>query len=231
MNIFLLQTQQIIDTASVLPIEHKLSIWELMTSGGIGAQLVMATLLILSIVAVYIFIERYGAIKKAQKTDVAFMNNITEFVHANKLDASKALCQTTDTPVARMIDKGLSKLGKPHIEIDQAIESMGKLEIYKLEAKMSALATISGVAPMIGFLGTVLGMIRAFFNLSHSGSNIDPTLLAGGIYEALVTTAAGLLIGIMAYWFYNLLVNMVEKVVFQMEVTSIEFIDSIPENN
>ena len=106
---------------------------------------------------------------------------------------------------------------------------MGKLEIYKLEAKISSLATISGVAPMIGFLGTVLGMIRAFFNLSNSGNNIDPALLAGGIYEALVTTAAGLLIGIVAYWFYNMLVNMVEKVIFQMEVNSIEFIDSIPE--
>jgi len=191
----------------------------------------MIPLLLLSIYSIYVFVERYLTIKKASSIDPEFMLNMRDYLYNGNMNAAKNLCRNSFSPIAKMIEKGLSKVGKPHTEIDHAIESVGKLELYKLENKMGALATISGVAPMIGFLGTVLGMIRAFFNLSHSGSNIDPTMLAGGIYEALVTTAAGLLIGICAYWFYNMLVNMVEKVVFQMEVMSIDFIDSLPENS
>ena len=189
----------------------------------------MAPLVLLSIYTIYIFVERFQAIKKATSIKEEFMLNIKDYLYNGNINAAKNLCKNSNTPIARMIEKGLTKLGKPHSEIDHSIESVGKLEIYKLEARIGSLATISGVAPMIGFLGTVIGMIRAFFNLSNSGNNIDPALLAGGIYEALVTTAAGLLIGIVAYWFYNMLINMVEKVIFQMEVNSIEFIDSIPE--
>lgn len=229
MKQFFLQIQSIADTASTLPTEETLSIWELMTSGGLGAQLVMVTLLIFSIITVYIFVERYSAIKKAQKEDVAFMNNITEFVHANKLDAAKALCQTTDTPVARMIEKGIVRIGKPLSDIGTAIENSGKLEIYKLENNLATLATIAGAAPMIGFLGTVIGMILAFFEMAKAGGQVDVEMLSNGIYTAMTTTVAGLTVGIMAYIGYNMLVAKVEKVVFKLEATTTEFLDVLNE--
>ena len=182
MKHIILQIQtSLTDTSLTMTKTETLSIWDLMTSGGLGAQLVMFTLLIFSVIAVYIFVERYSAIKKAQKEDVAFMNNITEFVHSNKIDAAKALCQTTNTPVARMIEKGIIRIGKPLSDIGKAIENAGKLEIYKLENNLATLATIAGAAPMIGFLGTVIGMILAFFEMAKAGGQVDVEMLANGI--------------------------------------------------
>lgn len=204
---------------------EKLSLLELMLKGGP----VMIPILILSIVAIYIFIERYLAIRKAAREEKNFMNQIRDFVYSGNIDAAKALCRNTESPIARMIDKGLSRIGKSLRDIGTSVENVGKLEIYSLEKNLATLATIAGAAPMIGFLGTVTGMIRAFYNMSKAGNNIDVGLLSGGIYEAMVTTMAGLAVGIVAYLGYNILVAMVEKVVYKMEARSLEFIDLLQE--
>ncbi len=201
------------------------SILELVMKGGI----VLIPIAILSIVAIYIFVERYLTIKKAAKIDDKFMLNIKDYVANGNIEAAKTLAKTTDSPIARMIEKGVIRIGKPLQDISTSIENVGKLEIYKLEKKLATLATIAGAAPMLGFLGTVTGMIRAFYNMSQAGNNINPGDLAGGIYEAMVTTAAGLAVGIIAYVCYNLLVSMVEKVVHQMESNSVDFIDLLQE--
>ncbi len=190
----------------------------------------MLPILILSILAVYIFIDRFLAIKKAKKVDQDFMQSVKDYVIGGNVDGAIMLCQTTDTSIARMIEKGLKRIGRPLPTIEAAIENIGKLELLQLEKRLPALATIAGVAPMIGFLGTVTGMIRAFFQLSIvAGGEIDPAKLSAGIYEALVTTAAGLAVGIIAYVGYNYLVAQVEKVVFKMEASSVEFLDLLQE--
>lgn len=203
----------------------KLSLLELMLKGGP----VMIPIAILSIVAIYIFIERYMAIRKAAREEKNFMNQIRDFVYSGNIDAAKSLCRNTDSPIARMIDKGLSRIGKSLRDIGTSVENVGKLEIYSLEKNLATMATIAGAAPMIGFLGTVTGMIRAFYNMSKAGNNIDVGILSGGIYEAMVTTMAGLAVGIVAYLGYNILVAMVEKVVYKMEARSLEFIDLLQE--
>jgi len=205
--------------------EIRLSIIELLGKGG----WLMYPIAILSIIAVYIAIERYLTIKRATKEEENFMAQIRDFVLNDNIDAAKDLCSNTDNPIARMVEKGISRIGKSIKNIEVSIENVGKLEIYKLEKGMPTLATISGVAPMIGFLGTVLGMIRAFYNMSMAGNNIEPGLLASGIYEALITTATGLAVGILAYVMYNILVSMIEKVVYKMEATAMEFMDLLHE--
>ncbi|AEV32757.1 MotA/TolQ/ExbB proton channel family protein [Owenweeksia hongkongensis] len=221
------------DTATAagdeLPVEKTLSIWELITSGGPGGILIMSVLFILSIIAVYIFIERFNSIKKANKIDVNFINNIKDHVSQGRLDAAKALCQSQDTPVARMIQKGISRIGKPLKDITSAIENTGKLEISRLEKNLAALATIAGAAPMIGFLGTVIGMILAFHEMAAAGGQIDIEMLAEGIYTAMTTTVAGLAVGIVAYIGYNVLVARVDKVVYNMEANTVEFLDLLHE--
>jgi len=202
-----------------------LSVVDLIIKGG----WVMIPIVLLSIIAVAIFVERYLTIKNADKVPEDFMHNIRDYVVNGNVPAARALCEKTDSPVARMIEKGIQRLGKPLTNIDVAIENVGKLELYKLEKRLPTLATISGAAPMIGFLGTVLGMIRAFFEISSAGNNIDPGMLAGGIYQAMITTAAGLIVGIIAFIGYNALVAMVEKVVHRMEATSVDFIDLLNE--
>lgn len=209
--------------------EKTLAVMDMITQGGVGGILIMLTLFILSIIAVYIFIERYIAIKKGAKEDLNFMNNIEKFIKEGQLDEARALCQKTDYPVARMIDKGVSRIGKPLQDIGAAIENTGKLELYKLEKNLATLATISGAAPMIGFLGTVIGMILAFHEMASAGGNIDVEMLAKGIYTAMVTTVAGLIVGIMAFIGYNMLVAKVEKVVFLLEARSTEFLDILHE--
>jgi biopolymer transport protein ExbB len=209
--------------------EKTLSIWELITNGGIGGGIIMLTLFVLSIIAVYIIIERYLAIKAASKDDVNFMNQIKDFILDGKFDAAKALCKSTNTPVARMIEKGISRIGKPLNDIATAIETTGKLELNKLEKNLSTLATISGAAPMIGFLGTVIGMILAFHEMASAGGNIEVEMLAEGIYTAMITTVAGLVVGIIAYIGYNILVAKVEKIVFVLEARSTEFLDILHE--
>lgn len=157
------------------------------------------------------------------------MNKIRDLVVNGNIEGARTLCKNHDTPTARMIEKGISRIGRPLNDISASIENVGSLEVFKLEKNLATIATISGAAPMLGFLGTVIGMIRAFYNLSTSGNNIDPSLLAGGIYEAMVTTASGLAIGILAYIGYNYLSTLVGKVVFKMEGTTLEFIDLLQE--
>lgn len=211
------------------PIEKTLSIWDLVTSGGIAGQGIMASIFILSIVAVYIFIERFFSIMKANKEEANFMNNIKEYIHNGKLDAAKALCQSTNSPVARMIEKGISRIGRPLTDIAAAVENVGNLETFKLEKNVATLATIAGAAPMLGFLGTVVGMIMAFHKMASAGGQIDVEMLSEGIYTAMTTTVAGLIVGIMAYIGYNLLVANIQKVIFLMEASSTEFLDLLHE--
>ncbi len=204
------------------------SFFDLIFQGGFLSVAIVGILVFLSFIAVYIFLERYWTINKAGKIDQGFMNNIRANVQAGNIHGAKALCQTTDSPVARMIEKGLMRIGKPLRDIDTAIENVGNLEVFRLEKNLSTLASIAGAAPMIGFFGTVTGMILAFREMATQ-QNVTPDVLAGGIYQALITTAAGLLIGILAFVGYNILVANVEKVVFQMERTTVEFMDLLQE--
>jgi biopolymer transport protein ExbB len=190
---------------------------------------VMYPIYVLSIIAVYIFVERFFAIKKAQKIDINFMNRIRDYIMEGKIDAAKNLCETTDNPVAHMIHKGISRIGRPLNDVNAAIENVGRLEIYKLEEGLPTLASCAGGAPMLGFFGTVIGMVQSFMQMSSAGNNINVSLLSTGIYTALITTVAGLIVGIFAYFAYNALVAKVEKVVNTLEATTTEFMDLLNE--
>lgn len=190
---------------------------------------VMIPIVLLSFVAVYIFFERWFAIKKAANIDQNFMNRIKDYIMDGKVDAAKTLCQSTDNPVAAMIEKGISRIGRPLNDVNAAIENVGRLEVYKLERGLPTLASVSGGAPMIGFLGTVIGMVQAFHQMSTAGNNINVGELSGGIYTALITTVAGLIVGIIAFFAYNTLVAKVDKVINTMEASSTEFIDLLNE--
>ncbi|WP_075591544.1 MotA/TolQ/ExbB proton channel family protein [Labilibacter marinus] len=205
--------------------ENQMNYFEMAKAGG----LIMIPLILLSFVAVYIFIERYFAIQKASSEDLSFMNKIKEYIHDGKIDSAYALCQQVDNPVSRMIEKGISRIGRPLQDVNTAIENVGNMEISRLEKGLPTLATVAGGAPMIGFLGTVIGMIRAFFDMANAGSNIDVGLLSSGIYTAMVTTVTGLVVGIIAYFAYNFLVARVEKVVFKLEARTMEFMDLLNE--
>lgn len=207
------------------PTEEKLNLIELVFKGGFF----MIPLAVLSVLAVYILVERYVTIKKARKEDSQFMNLIKDFVASGNIHSAQDLCNKTDHPLARMMGKGVMRIGRPLKDIETAVENVGKIEVGKLEKNLGTLATIAGAAPMIGFLGTVTGMITAFYNMSKAGNNIDPGLLSGGIYEAMVTTAAGLVVGIIAYIGYNLLVSMIDKVVHNLEARTVEFLDLLQE--
>ena len=205
--------------------EIRLSLWELAQEGG----WIMVVLAIFSVIAVYIFSERFITINKASKRDDNFMNVIRECMIEGKLEEAKDLCRQTDTPISRMIEKGISRIGKPLNDIQTAIENVGNLEVSKLEKGVALIGMISGAAPMLGFLGTVTGMIRAFYDMSMAGNNIDIELLSAGIYEAMVTTVGGLFVGILAYIFYNIIVSKIDKVVNLLESKSIEFMDVVNE--
>ena len=209
---------------------NTLSILELITSGGIGGNLVMGALGILSILAIFILIERYSAITKASKEDTSFLKSIQNFVEAKDIAAAKTLCKNTDSPISRMIEKGVNRIEKPMTDISAAIENQAKLEVYKMENNLATLATISGAAPMIGFLGTVIGMIVAFHEMASAGGNIDVAMLSQGIYTAMVTTVAGLVVGIIAFISYNYLVSKVDKVVFMLEAKTTDFLDILHHN-
>jgi biopolymer transport protein ExbB len=215
-------------TTETAPVQVDQSLWDIIIQSGTLGIIIILFQLILSFVAVYIFVERYTAINRASRVDEHFMNNIRINVQQGNIQSARALCQTTDSPVARMVEKGLQRIGKPLRDIDAAVENVGNLEVFKLEKNLSTLASISGAAPMIGFLGTVTGMIQAFYNMSTQ-QNITPSLLAGGIYQALLTTAVGLAVGIFALIGYNILVASVEKVVFKMERSTTEFMDLLQE--
>jgi biopolymer transport protein ExbB len=207
------------------PSEISLSIWEMALKGGP----IMIPIALLSIVAIYIFIERYIIIMKASKEDANFMNNIRDFMLSGRLDSALSLCKNNSSPIARMIEKGLNRLGRPLSDIHTAIENVGSLEVAKLEKNLTVVATVAGAAPMLGFLGTVTGMVTAFYDMSMAGNNIDIQLLSSGIYQAMVTTVAGLIVGIMAYLCYNILVARVQKVVFILEARATEFMDLLHE--
>lgn len=190
---------------------------------------IMVPILALSFIGVYIFFDRYMAIKKAGKFDTGLMDKVKGYITAGKIDAAIALCRSTDNPASRMIEKGISRIGRPLNDVNAAIENVGNLEIQKLEKGLPVLASVAGGAPMLGFLGTVMGMIQAFYDMANAGNNIDVTLLSTGIYQAMVTTVAGLIVGIIAYFAYNILVTNVEKVVYKMEATTSEFMDLLYE--
>lgn len=214
---------------AVVPEEKTLTLWELVSSGGIGGAVIMIALLVLSVIAVYIIIERYLAIKKASKEDANFMNQIKDYILDGKIDAAKSICSSNQSPIAKMIEKGISRIGKPLQDIGTAVETTGKLELNKLEKNLSTLATISGAAPMIGFLGTVIGMILVFHEMASAGGGVDLNTLSEGIFTAMMTTVAGLIVGIIAYIGYNTLVAKVEKIVFVMEARTTEFLDILHE--
>ena len=222
--------KQISESNEIIVEEKTLSILELITSGGTGGNLIMITLGILSVISVYLFIERYNTIKRASKQDSAFFNSIKNYLQDKDLKAAKTLCKKTDSSVARMLEKGIDRIDKPMTDISASIENQGKLEVYQLENNLANLATIAGAAPMIGFLGTVIGMIVAFHEMASAGGNIDIEMLSKGIYTAMVTTVAGLVVGIVAYIAYNVLVTKVEKVVFMLEATSTKFMDLLHNN-
>ena len=221
---------QAVDTTALAPAapvsqEMNFSLIEMATKGG----WLMIVLLILSIMAIYIFGNKWWLIRKASKIDKNFMKDIHDMIHEGKIKSAIALCQKYDSPVARLVEKGIERIGRPLQDIQTAVENMGNVEVARLEKGLPMLATIAGGAPMIGFLGTVSGMIQAFFRMSTAGNNIDITLLSGGIYEAMVTTVGGLFVGIIAYFGYNFLTSQISNLVFKMENTTIEFIDMLHE--
>jgi len=187
----------------------------------------MIVLLILSIVAIYIFGKKFWMIRQAGQIDKNFINDIKDYVHDGKVKSALTLCSKYDSPIARMTETGISHIGRPVGEIQMAIENTSNIEVAKLEKGLPFLATIAGGAPMIGFLGTVIGMIQAFFNMSTAGNNVDITLLSGGIYTAMITTVGGLAVGILAYFGYNFLSSRISDVVFKMESATISFLDLV----
>ena len=189
----------------------------------------MIPLIILSLITIYIFGMKWWTISRASKIDPNFMRDIRDYIHDGKIAAAQNLCRQQDTPVSHLIEKGIERMGRPLTDIQAAVENMGNIEVARLEKGLPTLASIAGGAPMIGFLGTVLGMVQAFFNMSQAGNNIDITLLSGGIYTAMITTVAGLIVGILAYFGYNYLTSKVSDLVFTLQSNTIEFMDVLHE--
>ena len=212
-------------TAVAVPTEAEINVIDLAFKGG----WIMVVLLLLSLMAIYIFVQRLIIIRRAGKEDETFMNRIKDYIHEGKVDSALNLCRSTSTPSARMIEKGITRLGRPMNDVLVAIENVGNLEIAKLEKGFPLIATTAAGAPMLGFLGTVTGMVRAFFDMANAGTNVDVSLLSGGIYEALVTTVGGLVVGIITLFVYNYLVSQVDNVVNKMEARTMEFMDLLNE--
>ena len=221
----LLQISTTVDSLAQGGGGDSITIFDLIIKGGF----MMIPIVLFSILAVYVFIERILTINKASKTPEAFFDKIKELVLRGDISGARLLCAQNDTPIAKMIEKGISRLGSQLKNIEASIENVGKIEVYKLEKNLSLLATTAGAAPMIGFLGTVTGMIRAFIAIAQEEGTVSPKLLSSGIYEAMVTTAAGLIVGIIAYLGYNYLVTRIQKLIYRMEYTSINFVDLLQE--
>ncbi|BFP41819.1 MotA/TolQ/ExbB proton channel family protein [Muricauda sp. SCSIO 64092] len=217
------------ELATELSEEKTLSVIDLIINGGAASTIIVTVLFVLLFVALYIYFERTFAITAASKIDKNFMNQIRDHVMNGKIEAARLLCAQTDSPVARLTEKGVARIGKPLDDINTAIENAGTLEVYKLEKNVNILATVAGSAPMIGFLGTVIGMILAFHEMASSGGQAEMGSLASGIYTAMTTTVAGLIVGIIAYIGYNHLVNRTDKVVHKMEANAVEFLDLLNE--
>ena len=207
--------------------EKTLSIIELMTSGGTGGNIIMIVLGILSVFSVYILIERIFSLKNANKESEEFLEKIHTLIKEKKYNEAITACTEENSNISRMIEKGIKRIDKSFNEIHSAMENQGKIEVNKLEHNLTNLATISGAAPMIGFLGTVIGMILAFHDMASAGGNIDVEMLSKGIYTAMITTVAGLTVGIISYISYNFLLSKIDKIVFSMENASSEFLDNI----
>ena len=205
--------------------EQELSVWDLCLKGGF----IMIPLLILSLVSIYIFVERYLALRKAAVDDVTFMKRIKDYIHDGEVESAENLCKKTDTPYARLIGKGISRIGRPMNDVLVAIENVGNIEVARLGKGFTWLATTAAGAPMLGFLGTVTGMVKAFFSLASAGNSANISILAGGIYEALVTTVAGLVVGIIALFAYNYLTARVNHIMNQLENKTMEFMDLLNE--
>ena len=205
--------------------EQTLSLWDLTLQGGV----IMIPLAVMLLVSIYILVERYIVIRRASQEDATFMKRIRDYIHDGEIESATKLCKKTDTPYARLIHKGITRIGRPMNDVLVAIENTGNLEVAELEKGFTWLATTAAGAPMLGFLGTVTGMIQAFFAMASAGSNANVTVLASGIYEALVTTVAGLFVGIIALFAYNYLVAMVNKVMKQLEAKTMEFMDLLNE--
>ena len=216
--------QTAVDAVEAVPVQEELS-FSLISMAAKGGWL-MLVLLALSIIAIYIFGKKWWAIRQAGKIDKNFIKDVDNYLLEGKVRSARALCKRSDTPVARMIEKGVERIDKPLGDIRIAVENVANVEVAKLEKGLPALATIAGGAPMIGFLGTVMGMVQAFFNMAQAGKNIDITLLSGGIYTAMITTVCGLIVGILAYFGYNFLTSQVTSLVAKMEASSIEFLDA-----
>ena len=212
-------------TAVAVPTEAEINVIDLAFKGG----WIMVVLLLLSLMAIYIFVQRLIIIRRAGKEDETFMNRIKDYIHEGKVASALNLCRSTNTPSARMIEKGITRLGRPMNDVLVAIENVGNLEIAKLENGVPLIATTAAGAPMLGFLGTVTGMVRAFFDMANAGTNVDVSLLSGGIYDALVTTVGGLVVGIITLFAYNYLVSQVDNVVNKMEARTMEFMDLLNE--
>lgn len=200
---------------------NEMNLWDMAVKGG----WVMVVLALLSVICVYIFVERLAVIKKASKVDPVFMERIRDYVKTDELKSAINYCRVTNSPASNMIEKGLERLDRPAAEVQAALENAGNLEVAKLEKGLSIMATISSGAPMIGFLGTVLGMVKAFWEMANAGNNIDITLLSSGIYEAMITTVGGLVVGIIAMFAYNYLVSRVGDVTNTLEAQTLAFMD------
>lgn len=229
LNLIIQESAQIAEDIEQASEEKTLSFMELMFSGGIAGNTIIAILFVLLVIAIYIYFERFFAIKAASKTDAHFMDQIRDHVANGNIEAAKIRCAQENTPVARLTQKGISRIGSPLEDINTAIENAGQLEVYSLEKNVSILATISGAGPMLGFLGTVIGMVLAFHELATSSGQAEMGNLAQGIYTAMTTTVAGLIVGIVAYIGYNHLVVRTDKVVHQMEATAVDFLDLLNE--
>ena len=223
----LLQVESTVGETVAEAAEKQLSIFELVFD--VHSLWIMIPLILMLGLAIYIFVERLLVLNKAGQVDRNFMNNIRDFIHDGKIESAVALCKGNDSPLARMIEKGLSRLGKPLNDIAAAIENTGKLEIQRLEKRVSIVGTISGAGPMLGFLGTVVGMVIAFHNMAANPNNLDVSTLSAGIYTAMITTVGGLIVGIIAYFFYNILVSRISNVVYMLEAKSTEFMDMLHE--
>ncbi len=204
---------------------EEMTLWGMAVKGG----WIMIVLAVLSLVCFYILFERNYVIRKAGKEDPMFMDKIKDYILSGEIKSAVTYCRSVNTPSARMIEKGISRLGRPVSDVQAAIENVGNFEVAKLEKGLNIMATIAGGAPMIGFLGTVTGMVRAFFEMANAGNNVDITLLSGGIYEAMITTVGGLVVGIIAMFAYNYLVTLVDGVVNKMEAKTMAFMDLLNE--
>ena len=207
----------------IVEIGNTMNLWEMTLKGG----WIMLLLAILSIICFYIFFERLAVLKKARRVDASFMDRIRDYVQNGDTKSAINFCRVTGSPIANMIEKGLERLGRPTADIRASIDNAGNLEVAKLEKGLSIMATISSGAPMIGFLGTVLGMVRAFWEMANAGNNIDITLLSSGIYQAMITTVGGLIVGIIAMFAYNYLVSRVDSITNWLEAQTLSFMDMI----